>query len=166
MYKNLLLLTLILSLPVSSEPQQLDYSVITDNDEIKILFNQCSRMTPSFRTGYRKLDPQTLAKVEALLPQKLTEVAKGKAIKLDDYYRQYVAFELLRRKLVYVNAFHKKDIKTWAGKDTTRLSRLSNWQTKAINVCGGKSSYWGALYDGQTGEIAEILFNTQTKPKK
>ncbi len=164
MLKLLSLVILTLSSQIIAEEIAEDYSIITDAREIRLVFEQCTRMTPSFRTGYRKLDMLKVLEVEKMLPQALAAHAKGKTIKLDDYYRQYVAFDLLRRELVYVNAIHKDAIKQWAGDDAARKELIADWRNRAISVCGGgETNYWGALYDGQMGTIAEILFNSPAK---
>jgi len=147
--------------PVKANENNTDVSVIRNNKEVQLVFEQCSRMTPTFRTSYQALDRKTVEKVEALLPQALKKAAKGDpSIKLDDYYRQYVGYGLLRREMVYVNALSKKAIKQWASEKPSRSELLNDWRNKAISVCGGARNYWGALYDGQTGQITEVLFNT------
>ena len=146
--------------------QDKDYAIVKGEREVKLMFEQCSRMTPTMRTGYRKLDEVTVEKLEAMLPAALKKAAKGKAINVNDYKRQYAAFEMLRRELVYINGFHKEAIKEWAAEDASRQLILDDWQNKSINVCGGEMNYWGVLYDAQNDVIAEILFNNKAKKKR
>lgn len=155
MLRNLMIVISLMSLQVAAEEalQQKDYSIITDEQQVRLVFEQCSRMTPTFRTSYIQVTDAQVLEVEKLLPAALAKFAKGKPINLDDYYRQYVAFALLRREIIYVNAFHKDEIK----------KSTANWRSEAIIVCGGQEKYWGALYDDQSKMITEILFNTTAK---
>jgi len=137
--------------------------------KIQLVFQQCTRMAPSFRTSYRKLDSNLVEKVEKLLPAALAKHSKNKSIKLDDYYRQYVSFDLLRRELVYVNALHKDALKKWAKGNDKRSNLVDNWQNKAITICGqggNRDNFWGAMYDSQYDVIAEVLFNAPDRKKK
>ena len=163
MINKIFLTTLLFTSSFSALANENDIAVITDEKEKRLVFEQCSRMTPTFRTSYRELDEKTVAKIEKLLPQALAKVSSEKTIEKKDYYRQYVAFEVLRREMVYVNGIHKEAIKQWAADEPSRQQLLAQWQDKAINVCGGKQNYWGALYDDQAGQIVEVLFNTQGK---
>ena len=161
--KKLLMVLCFLSMPISAEENAKDYSILHEIPEILKMFKQCSRMTPSFRTSYSKLEPELVEKVEAMLPAALQKFAPNKDINLDDYYRQYISFGMLRRELVYVNAVHKDAAKKWVGNDASRQALLNNWKTKTINICGGKDLHWGAIYDGSGDVISEILFNTSAK---
>ncbi len=153
------------SLQISAETKETNYSILNEVPQILKMFKQCSRMTPSFRTSYNELDIKLVEKIETLLPAALEKFAPGKAVNLDDYYRQYVSFGMLRREIVYVNAIHKTAALEWAGTDPTRNTLLENWRTKTINICGGKDLHWGALYDGSGDAISEILFNAAEKKK-
>ncbi len=168
MLKYILLIITFLCTPIVAENSEKNYSILTDENEIKLVFQQCTRMTPSFRTSYRKLDTKLVEKVEKMLPEALAKNNNGKAVNLDDYYRQYVSFDLLRRELVYVNALHKKTLASWADGNKDRSDLINNWQTKAITVCGqegDKLHFWGALYDSQYDVIAEVLFNLPVRKK-
>ncbi len=160
------LLLSLLSFSVSADEQDKDYTIITGEREVKLMFEQCSRMTPTMRTGYRKLDEATVKKIEAALPAALQKAAKGKSINIDDYKRQYGAFEHLRREMVYINGFHKEAIKSWAAEDAAHKALLDNWQNQAISVCGGDMNYWGVLYDGLNNQIVEVLFNRNTTKRR
>ena len=116
-------------------------------------------MTPSFRTSYSKLDSKLVEKIETMLPAALKKFAPDKVINLEDYFRQYVSFGMLRREVVYINAINKDAALKWAEGNPARQQLLENWQTKTINICGGKNLHWGALYDGSGEAISEILFN-------
>ncbi len=155
----IVLLLSLLPLAAIADEESKDYTIIKGEREVKLIFEQCSRMTPTFRTGYRELDEATVKKIEALLPAALQKAAKGKAININDYKRQYGAFELLRREMVYVNGFHKEAVEDWAAEKDSHRVLLDDWQNKVISVCGGQMKYWGALYDAQEDMISELLFN-------
>lgn len=168
MLKKWLITILALSTPVFAENSEKDYSIISDDREIRLVFEQCTRMTPTLRTSYQKLDTELVEKVEKMLPSALAKQNNGKPIDMNDYYRQYVSFDLLRRRLVYVNALHKDSLKNWAGDDPSRKEIIADWRNKAITVCGQggkKQNYWGAIYDSQYDVIAEILFNAPAKKR-
>lgn len=162
---NLVLLMFFLPALSQAEDKEKNYSILNEIPEILKMFDQCSRMTPSFRTSYSKLDIELVEKIEAMLPAALSKYAPEKLINLNDYYRQYVSFGMLRREIVYVNAIHKETALKWAGTDLTRLELLKNWRNKTISICGGKDIHWGALYDGSGGVISEIIFNAALKKK-
>lgn len=169
MLKRLLVAVLVLSTQILADNTEKDYVILTDDKQIRLIFDQCTRMTPTLRTSYDELDNELVEKVEKMLPAALAKQTKNKSVKLDDYYRQYVSFDLLRRKLVYVNALHKNSLKQWAKGNAEREELVKNWQHKAITVCGqggDKHNYWGALYDSQYNVVAEILFNSQPGKRK
>ncbi len=163
MLKKLLMILMIFSNQVFADQQEKNYSILTDIAEVIEIFTQCSRMTPSFRTSYSRLDAELVEKIETKLPEAFERLAAGKKIELDDYYRQYVSFGMLRRELVYISAIHKEAANEWAGDDVKRKEALANWQTKSVNICGGKGLHWGAIYDGSGDIISEIIFNSAAK---
>ncbi len=52
--KRLFVIVIALSNQIVADNQEKDYSILTDDHEIRLVFEQCTRMTPSFRTSYRK----------------------------------------------------------------------------------------------------------------
>ena len=165
MLKKLIVVCLILSTQVYADDKNKNYSVLNEVAEVINVFKQCSRMTPSFRTSYNPLDEEKVKMIENMLPAALKKFAPNKKVDLDDYYRQYVSFGMLRREIIYVNAIHKVAAKKWAGKDPARIELLDNWQTKSISICG-EPLHWGAIYDGSHSTISEIQFNRPIKPEK
>ena len=154
---------LLVSGQITAQENESNYAVLNDIAEVLKIFEQCSRMTPSFRTSYSLLDVELVDKIEKMLPAAMQKYAANKKVNLDDYFRQYVSFGMLRRELVYVNAVHKNAARKWAENNPTRQELLKNWQTQSINICGGKDQHWGAIYDGSGGVISEIIFNTSAK---
>ena len=149
-----------------------DYVVISDPHEVAVVFDQCSRMSPSFRTGSRTLDDVTVKKIDALLQEKFAEKSKlmsGKEIQFKQSYRQYVSFEVLRIPYVYINGFnqasYQNDMLTRPHAEHARKDQVIDWKVTAINICGGGSNYWGALYDVRNARVTELIFNTDTVRK-
>ena len=119
---------------VSAQDSDKNYSILHEVPEILKMFKQCSRMTPSFRTSYSKLDSKLVEKIETMLPAALIKFAPDKVINLEDYFRQYVSFGMLRREVVYINAINKDAALKWAEGNPPRQQLLENWQTKTINI--------------------------------
>ncbi len=167
MLKKLLFVSLILSTPLFAE-QQTDnnFTILRESAQVISIFKQCSRMAPSFITSYSRLDEKLVERLETKLPEALKKFAPDKTINLDDYYRQYVSFGMLRREGVYINAIHKEAAAKWTEGKPERQQLLKNWRTQTVNICGGKGLHWGAIYDGSGDVISEILFNNAAKPKK
>lgn len=166
MLKKLLFVSLILSTPLFAK-QETDnnFTILRETSQVISVFKQCSRMTPSFITSYSRLDEKLVDKLETMLPGALEKFAPEKTINLNDYYRQYVSFGMLRREGVYINAIHKESAAKWAEGEPERQELLKNWRTQTVNICGGKGLHWGAIYDGSGDAISEILFNNAIKPK-
>lgn len=166
MLKKILAILFILSTQVYAEIQDRNVSILRETAEVISVFKQCTRMTPSFITSYSRLDEKLVERIETMLPAAMKKMASDKTINLDDYYRQYVSFGMLRREGVYINAIHKEAAAKWAAEDPARQELLKNWRNKTINICGGKDLHWGAIYDGSGDVISEILFNTANNAKK
>lgn len=166
-YQKLLIMAGLLLLPISTfaDENNKSYSIIQDEREKKLVFEQCSRMTPSFRTSFRELDVETVEKVEALLSDAVSTASNGKVTNIDGYFRQYVGFEILRRKFIYVNAFSKADVTARAKGKRAYGEQFDDWDSKAVNACGGEMNYWGVIFDNSTGTVAEVLFNSRAKTK-
>lgn len=156
----------------SGQSSEENYVILSDPHEVAVVFDQCSRMSPSFRTGYRTLDDATVKKIEILLRDKFAEKSKsmeGKDIQFEQSYRQYVSFEVLRIPYVYINGFDRRayqnDMLTKPHVEHARKDTVTDWKVTAINICGGGSNYWGALYDVNHGKVTELIFNTDTVRK-
>ncbi len=148
-----------------------NYVILSDPHEFAVIFDQCSRMTPSFRTGFGSLDDATVKKIDALLLEKFIEKSKsmkGEKVQFKQYYRQYVSFEVLRIPYVYINGFNQKsyqnDMLTKGHVEHTKKGAI-DWKVTAINICGGGRDYWGALYDVTHNKVTELIFNTDTVRK-
>jgi hypothetical protein len=72
-----------------------------------------------------------------------------------EYYRQYGGLIIAGRKIVYINGFHRAHFGLISGNP----ERGTDWRTRAVNVCDGGRTYFGAEYDPSTGRIQSIEFN-------
>ena len=145
-----------------------DYVIISDPFHVQTALDQCSRMTPSFITGHRKLSENLVDEVDNLMPDMLqNQLNKSEKVdfQLSDYYRQYIAFEVLRRPYIYINGFRKDarkaSIERQRGSKVWKEVDVEDWRASAINVCGGGNDYWGAIYDAENQVVTEIIFNSK-----
>jgi hypothetical protein len=101
-------------------------------------------------------DTETIGRLEtALAPALRTALDKAESRwpkpPISEYFRQYAAFVVGGRRMVYINA----------GRLTaSMLTRdLPAWKTKAASVCDGGLGFFGAEYDAETSSITNLLFN-------
>lgn len=110
------------------------------------VLDTCSRNSPGRHigevTGFWAPSRQQIDQLEAALGRLRPTIAAPE--KSD---RQYVGIESGGRRLIYINAFRLPD-----------HSDLDPGRT-AIRVCDGGSSFWGAVYDPQTGEFSQVEVN-------
>lgn len=110
------------------------------------VLDTCSRDSPARHegevTGYWAPSRADIEALESRLPQLAPTVAEPE--KAD---RQYVGFESNGKRLIYINGFTLPDHDK---RDPTR---------EAIRVCDGGARFWGAVYDPQTGNFADVQFN-------
>ena len=145
-----------------------DYVIISDPFHVKTALDQCSRMTPTFITGHRELSESLVNEVDELMPDMLQKPLKNSEkadFRFSDYYRQYIAFEVLRRPYIYINGFRKDarkaSIERQRGSKVWKEVDVEDWRTSAINVCGGGDDYWGVIYDVENQLVTEIIFNSK-----
>ena len=62
------------------------------------------------------------------------------------YYRQYLGILVDGRKLIYLNAFDP------------RLLR-SDWRERFVDICDGGTGVWGVLYDPEKREFSKLTTN-------
>jgi hypothetical protein len=125
------------------------------------MYTWCSREAPA-RTGYWAPDSETISGLEVALAPALQR-ALEREIKdpsrrpaTNEYYRQYIGIRIRGRQVVYINGFHKYYLDHLA---TTRPELVDAWRTRAVNVCDGGSSFFGAEYDPATRQVTNIRFN-------
>ena len=144
MKKLILVVSFLLILPVYAA----DY-VVLPKEHAKTILGQCSRNTPSYESEWTPTKEQieeleaNLDKLNCIMSKECCGNGKieGKA---SDYTRQYVGIISNGKKLIYINAL---------GTDLKVSINLP-----AI-VCDGGKSFWGAVFDPETGEFSHLAFN-------
>lgn len=63
------------------------------------------------------------------------------------FFRQYGGLLIGGRKIIYVNAFRAH---AWG---------LSDWRSKAFDICDGGSNFFGVEYDVETKTFRPFAFN-------
>jgi len=139
-----------------------DWAVILPADYFPPnLYDWCSRQGPA-RSGYWAPDRETIGDLEvALAPalqraleQEIRDPSRRPAT--NEYYRQYIGIQVGRRQVVYINGFHKNYLERLV---TTHPQLSDAWRLRAVNVCDGGSSFFGAEYDPATRQVANVRFH-------
>jgi hypothetical protein len=71
---------------------------------------------------------------------------------IKDYCFQYVGLVINNKKYIYINAFQ---IESAHDLD----SFYKDWKTSPVIVCDGGDSFWGVLYDLETGLFTKLSIN-------
>jgi hypothetical protein len=134
----------ILTLPAYAEN-----FVVLPKEHARTILGQCSRSAPSYEGEWTPTKEQ-IDKLEANL-DKLNKLVSNECCgngkiegKASDYTRQYVGIISNGKKLIYINALGA-DLKV-------------SINSPAI-VCDGGKSFWGAVYDPETGVFSQLAFN-------
>jgi hypothetical protein len=121
----------------------------------------CSRPGPAL-AGYWTPDPEAIRGPEAALSPALQRALEQKfkdsprRPTTEEYYRQYIGIQLGRRRVIYVNGFHKLHLEQLA---RTRRELARTWETRVVHVCDGGTMYFGAEYDPATRQLRNLEFN-------
>lgn len=135
-----------------------EYSTIMPSDIGISLLKQCSRSAPNKVDICFDLTTNDLWKLENNFKKVLKIKAAdccllGGVIKdLKNYAFQYTGLIIKNKKYIYINAF-----KLYTPEDLTTIYK--NWKTSPIIVCDGGESYWGVLYDLETGQFTQLSMN-------
>lgn len=135
-----------------------EWSAVLPPDQANAMLKQCSRGTPSGVDGAWQVPQAVIDKLEKDLP-KLSKLMPQQCCVKDArletpgaYYRQYVGVTIRGKKYVYINAFR--------GSPSNADARDKDaWKRKPVQVCDGGESFWGALYDPESGEFSQLAFN-------
>jgi len=137
-----------------------DRGVILPEREAKNVLTQCTRRVPTEVAAYWTPDQQTIRRLErALAPalqHAIDQEVTSPAPSVGDYYRQYVGLAIGGRRVVYINGFHRSHLVAQARADP---GRSPTWRTRAVNVCDGRTTFFGAEYDPATEKVQGIRFN-------
>lgn len=124
-------------------------------------YRWCSRAGPLLR-GFWTPDPDAIRALEAalapMLDRELAHRFKDSSHRpgIHDYYRQYVGIHVGRRRVIYVNGFHRLHVEHL---ERVRPELTPRWRTQVVHVCDGGTLFFGAEYDPETREIKNLHFN-------
>jgi hypothetical protein len=131
---------------------QRDKSVLLPESEAKKLTVQCSRPSPS---DFSETWKPTADEIKAM-ESKFSDIKRlkaegcclegGKVENPEHFYMQYIGIVIKGKKSIYINAFADSEPPKY-------------WKEKAVIVCDGGESFWGVLYDVETGNFSELAFN-------
>lgn len=130
-----------------------EWTVLSSAD-VDVLRRPCSRDFPEGLTGYwaptaRDLDgPERL--LGGVVQRELERVGPGRGPAPEAYHRQYVGFERGGRRVIYLNA---------VAKDRVSDEPLLPWSSRAVMMCDGGVSSFGAVYDPSSDRFDWFQFN-------
>ena len=130
-----------------AEPSMPENATVLSHEQASHLANPCSRQ------GIRAYESIWTPRASDILDfeNSLSDwLAQGKfdTRTVPQYIRQYGGFIVSGRQKIYGNFLPKSD-----------LASLPNWQTEAVIVCDGGTSFWGASFDRSSSKIENVEFN-------
>lgn len=144
-------MVLILSSTIASGEDLKMYTVLS-GQEAKNIVNQCSRTSPQDITDFWIPDEKVIASIESnleiieQLDPELCCFSNVRISNVQNYFRQYVGILYEGHRLIYINAF--------LGPHSPK-----NWQTEAVIACDGGTSFWGVIFDPETGQFSQLAIN-------
>jgi hypothetical protein len=133
-----------------------DTRTLLVGDAALSLTHQCSRISPGpverpWSPTTAQLDAADNA-LAAYLAGRLHDIQSASSP--GDYYRQYAAFEIGGRRVLYINGVHTSTIERQSDP-----ARAFDWRTAAVQICDGGSITFGVEYDVTTRQFANFAFN-------
>jgi hypothetical protein len=125
---------------------------ILKGQKTQAIAGQCSRENPPAFTDIWVPEEKTIALLEANLKKierlssNLCCLQNERISDVHKYYRQYIGIVSKGRRLIYINAF-------------VGPKPQNNWLTEPVMACDGGLSFWGAIFDPETGEFSQLAFN-------
>lgn len=124
----------------------------------KIIKNkQCSRAVPKNMRKFWVVSDNDIQKLHKYL-NNVTELraelccqTNGIIENLDNYAFQYIGVTIKRKKYIYINAFHKMELKNEKIK--------SFWKEKPVNACDGGNHFWGVIFNLETLKFEQLAIN-------
>ena len=120
--------------------------IVTRNSTAAQVLDTCSRDSPARHdgavSGYWAPSVEQVAQLETRLAQLQPTIADP-----GSYDRQYVGILYRGKQAIYVNAFKPRD------------DSALDPSVDAVRVCGGGGSFWGAVFDPDSGTFSEIAAN-------
>jgi len=134
------------------------YNTIISSNKGADMLKQCSRAAPGEVDSFFTLTSNDVQKLENNFKKILNIRAKdccllnGMIKNIENYCFQYVGFVINNKKYIYVNALKmesEEDLKTI----------YKDWKTSPIIICDGGDSFWGIIYDLETGLFTQLSIN-------
>ncbi len=125
----------------------------------KKVMKQCSRSTPVRAKGFfiptKKEISNLLQNFKKVLSMKSEDccVIGGSINELDDYGYQLIGVRIKKEKFIYLNAYSVNIIKE------ENKESFSQWIQYPIVYCDGYDSFWGVLFNIETGEFNKLAIN-------
>jgi hypothetical protein len=118
---------------------------------------QCSRSVPKNMRKFWVVSDNDIRKLHKHL-YGITELraelcceTNGIIENLDNYVFQYIGVTIKRKKYIYINAFHKMELKD------ERIK--SFWREKPVNACDGGNHFWGVIFNLETLKFEQLAIN-------
>ncbi|HTV84331.1 MAG TPA: hypothetical protein VME63_02930 [Dyella sp.] len=126
-------------------------SVVLSRTQAEMLLHQCSRPTPDNVDGFWSVSDQVAQNVDRDIDKisTLQSTARIAISRPHEYFRQYGGIVISGRQFVYINAIRY----------TTLGQTELPWKTKAVRICDGGETSWGALYDPATNSFSQLEVN-------
>jgi hypothetical protein len=135
-----------------------EFSTVISSAKGDEMLRQCSRSVPSEVDGYFEIAKGEIEKLESnfkdILKVKATGccLLGGKISNLNSYCYQYLGLLINNKRYIYINAFQfdsKDDLNTF----------FKEWESNPIIACDGGESYWGVLYEIDSGKFTQLSIN-------
>jgi len=141
----------ILSLPSVGLCADIKYTILK-GQKARTIAAQCSRENPPAINDIWVPEEKTISALESnlikieQLSSSLCCFRNGRVPNIQNYFRQYIGIVSKGRRLIYINAF-------------LGTKPPINWLTEPVMACDGGLSFWGAIYDPETGEFSQLAIN-------
>ncbi len=134
------------------------YSTIILSNKGADMLRQCSRAAPDTVDSFFNLTSNDVQKLENNFKKVLKIKAKdccllnGMIKNIKNYCFQYVGFVINNKKYIYINALQMESVQ-----DLKTIYK--DWKTSPIIICDGGNSFWGVIYDLETGLFTQLSIN-------
>jgi hypothetical protein len=121
------------------------------------LLNQCSRQAPQKVQGKWTPNSAQLGDLRTRLPGALDRALSKRQRNKDraaEIAGQYAGFVIGGRKIIYVNAFPKRELDP-----PIPGMKAHDWRHEAVIVCDGGAVFFGVEYDPKNKTFANFAFN-------
>jgi len=138
----------VLEFPSAIEARQLyEHPAILPDSEAEAVMTQCTRPAPKAESYFTPNADQVRLAEAQLNDGALGKLSGAPDVPFDQYARQYVGFRAHGRLFLYLNA--------------TQFFKPvgSAWRKKAVPMCDGGDSSWGAVFSLTEGKFVSVSVN-------